>query len=130
MSGLGGFPMVLPHSNDELQAQVQHNRRDDKNLQGIRAVTGFHIQTVDGMIGHVSGFLVDVKSWTICDLVVECGHWYSGKEVRISPSKVERVSFEESTVFVSLTKSDIQKTARDHLAQPAMENHGVGSFRD
>jgi sporulation protein YlmC with PRC-barrel domain len=130
MSGLAGFPMVLPHSKDIMEAQLQHNRRDDKHLQGIRAVTGFHIQTVDGMIGHVSGFLVDDDNWSISDLVVEAGHWYSGKEIRISAGKVERVSFEESTVFVSLTKADIQRTAQDHHAHADAENHGAGSFRD
>jgi hypothetical protein len=130
MSGLGGFPMVLPHSDDELQAQVQHNRRDDKNLQAMKSVTGFHIQTVDGVIGHVGGFLVDDRTWEIHDLLVEAGHWYSGKEIRISPDKVERVSFEESTVFVSLTKADIQRTAEDHLVKAFGEDSGVASFSD
>jgi hypothetical protein len=115
MSGLGGIPMVLPHSTDELEAQVQHNRRDDKHLQSMHSVTGFHIQTIDGVIGHVSGFLVDNETWVINELLVEAGHWYSGKEIRISPSTVERISFEESTVFVSLTKADIQRTGEDHL---------------
>jgi len=109
---------------------VQHNRRDDKHLQAMSAVTGFHIQTVDGVVGHVSGFLVDDKSWAIRDLLVDAGHWYSAKEIRISPDKVERVSFEESTVFVSLTKSDIQRTADDHLVKAGGEGNGAGSFSD
>lgn len=130
MSGLGGFPMVTPHSRDTIEAQLQNNRRDDKHLQAIRGVTGYSIQTIDGMVGHVTGFVVDDKVWSIRDLIVEAGHWYSGKEIRISPSKVERVSFEESTIFVSLTKADIQRTAEAEEARSAVENHGVGSFRD
>jgi sporulation protein YlmC with PRC-barrel domain len=130
MAGLGGLPMVLPHSEDELKAQVQHNRRDDKDLQAMRAVTGFHIQTVDGVVGHVSGFLIDDKNWTIRDLVVEAGHWYAGREIRISPDWVERVSYEESTVFVSLTKADIQRTAGDQLVQASAEHGVAGDFRD
>jgi hypothetical protein len=59
----------------------------------------------------VSGLLVDDKSWAIRELVVETSHWYSGKEVLISHSKIERISYEESKVFVSLTKEDIQRTA-------------------
>lgn len=130
MSGLGGFPMVMPHSKDDMQAQLQNNRRDDKNLQAIRGVTGYRIQTIDGMVGHVTGFLVDDKTWAIRDLIVEAGHWYSGREIRISPGKVERVSFEESTVFVTLTKAEIQKTAEDGEVTAAVENYGTGSFRD
>jgi hypothetical protein len=109
---------------------VQHNRRDDKHLQAVRSVTGFHIQTVDGVVGHVSGFLVDEGSWAIRELVAEAGHWFSGREIRISTDKVERVSFEESTVFVSLTKADIQRTAEDHLAHALGEHSGAGSFLD
>jgi hypothetical protein len=121
MSGLGGIPMVLPHSTDELKAQVQHNRRDDKHLQSMRSVTSFHIQAVDGVVGHISGFLVDDDNWVVSELVAEAGHWYSGKEILISPAKVERISFEESTAFVSLTKADIQRTAEDHLVHAAAE---------
>ena len=42
--------------------------------------------------------MVDDKSWAIRELVVETGHWYSGKEILISPSKIERISHEESKV--------------------------------
>ncbi len=121
MSGIGGYPMVLPHSTDTLEAQVQHNRRDDKHLQSALSVTGFHIQTVVGVVGHVTGFLADTDNWVISELVVEAGHWYSGKEIRISPAKVERVSFEESTVFVSLTKADIERTSGNHVAHAAAD---------
>jgi len=130
MGGLGGFPMILPHSDQVMEAQLRHSSRDDKQLQGVRAVTGFHIQTVDGMIGHVSGFLVDDKSWVIRDLIVEAGHWYSGREIRIATAEVERVSFEESTVFVSLSKADIQRTAQEPVEHAVAEHHGSGGFRD
>jgi hypothetical protein len=54
---------------------------------------------------------VNDKSWAIRDLVVETGHWYSGKEILISHSKVERISYEESKEFVNLTKEEIQRSA-------------------
>jgi hypothetical protein len=121
MAGLGGFPMVLPHSKGELEAQVRNNRRDDKHLQSMHSVIGFHIQAVDAVIGRLGGFLVDGDNWVVSDLLAEAGHWYSGKEIRIAPAKVERISFEESTVFVGLTKRDIEKTAEHHLAHAAAD---------
>jgi hypothetical protein len=113
--GLGGYPVVLPSSKDEMEPRLHH--RDDKHLQSTHAVTGYHIQAADGAIGSVSGFMVDDKSWAIRELVVETGHWYSGKEILISSGKVERISYEESKVFVSLTKADIQRTAENDLAK-------------
>ena len=74
--------------------------------------------------------MVDDKSWAIRELIVETGHWYSGKEILISPSKVERISYEESTVFVSLTKADIQRTSENDLAKASAENRPAGNSRD
>ena len=127
MWGLGGFPVLVPPSATEIGTR-QHHHRDDKHLRSTLAITGYHIQTVDGTIGHVSGLMVDDRSWAIRELVVESGHWYSGKEILIAPDKVERISYEESKVFVSLSKADIQKTAEKHLAQAGVGNQAAGSF--
>jgi hypothetical protein len=119
---LGSCPESLPHSRDKIEAHPQRNR-DDQHLQSTRAVTGYHIQTTDGVIGHVRGFLVDETSWEIRELAVEAGHWYSGREVLISPGKIERILYEESTVFVNLTKADIQRTGENEVAQAGPDQH-------
>ena len=116
MWGGGEYPVVLPPSKEEIVAH-QHHHRDDKHLRSTHAVTGYHIQAADGAIGHVTGFMVDDKSWGIRELVVETGHWYSGKEILISPSKIERVGYDESKVFVNLSKADIQHTMENDVAR-------------
>ena len=75
------------------------------------------------MIGHVGGFLVDEMNWAIRELAVEAGHWYSGREILISPSKIERIGYEESKVFVNLTKADIQRTGENEVAQAGTGHH-------
>ena len=113
MWGIGSFPVVFPPSKDQMEAQSKYHHRDDKHLQSTRAVTGYAIQATDGEIGTVSGFMVDDRSWAIHELVVAAGHWYAGKEIYIAPGKVERISYEESKVYVKLTKADLQRTP-DH----------------
>lgn len=108
--GLGGFPQVAPIPD------VPPHHRIDKHLQSTRSIKGYQIHTVDGTIGTVSGFMVDDRSWAIRELVVETGHWYAGKEILISPGKITRVSYETSSVLVSLTKADIQRTGEHELA--------------
>jgi hypothetical protein len=117
MWGFGGYPVVLPPSKDEMEAQLQHHHRDDKHLQSTKAVTGYYIQATDGAIGSVSGFMVDDKSWAVGELAVESGHWYSGKEILISTHKVARISYEESKVFVNLSMADIRRTAENDLVK-------------
>lgn len=133
MWGMGGYPVVMPPSKEEMEALQQHHHRDDKHLRSTHAVNGYHIQTAEGTIGHVSGFLIDAKSWAIRLLVVETGHWYSGKEILIAPGKVERISYEESKVFVNLTKADIEATAENHFARAGAGDaaeHAAKSFSD
>ena len=117
MWGIGGYPVVLPPSKKEMESQKKYHHRDDKHLRSMQEVIGYNIQSVDGEIGHVSNFLVDDKSWAIHELVIETGHWYSGKEILIPTSKVKRISYEEAKVFVSLTKADIQQTAENAISQ-------------
>jgi uncharacterized protein YrrD len=121
MWGAGEYPMALPPTKQEIEGH-QHHHREDKHLRSTHAVTGYHIQANDGTIGHVTGFMVDDKSWAIRELVVESGHWYSGKEILISSSKIERISYDESKVFVKLTKADIQRTVENDIAKVASHN--------
>jgi hypothetical protein len=119
---LGGYPEGLPPSKDKIEEHPQQHG-EDKHLQSSRQVTGYHIQATDGLIGHVRGFLVDEMTWAIRELAVEAGHWYSGREILISPGKIERIRYEESTVFVNLTKADIQRTGESEVAQAGVGHH-------
>ena len=122
MYGFGGYPVDLPPTKDEMEVHLQGHEKD-RHLQSAKAITGYHIQTVDGAIGQVTGFMVDDKIWAIRELVVEAGHWYSGKEILISPGKIERISYQESEVFVNLTKADIQRTGKNEVAKAGASNH-------
>jgi hypothetical protein len=105
MWGLGGFPVIVPPQAMESPDRV-HRHRDDKHLQSMKAVTGYNAQTPGGVIGDVSGFIVNDSNWAIRDLEVETGHWYSGKSIKVSPGQIERISYDESKVFVNLSKAE------------------------
>jgi hypothetical protein len=122
--GFGGYPVVLPPSRDELEARLKHHHRDDKHLQSAQAVHGYHLQATDDVIGSVTGFLVDDKSWAIREVSVEAGHWYAGKEVLVPPAKIERISYEDSKLFVRLTREDIRHTAEHHVAHASSDLPG------
>jgi hypothetical protein len=124
MWGKGGFPVLVPPADGDAEAQRIYYHRDDKHLQSTEEVTGFPVKAVDGVIGHVDSFLVDDRSWAIQQVVVEAGHWYSGKEIRIPISQIERISYRETKVIVTLTKAEIERTA-DHKLPKA----GVGLLR-
>jgi len=47
--------------------------------------------------------MMDDKNWAIGQVVVKIGHRFTGKEVLILASKVDRIGYDGSTVFVKLT---------------------------
>ena len=78
--------------------------------------SGYLVKASDGLVGQVCDFMVDDKNWAIHHLVVKIGHRFSGKEARVLAGKVIRISYDESTVFVSLTKNAIEQNPADCLA--------------
>ena len=110
--GMSGFPILelpanpLP-SESASTSDWYPGEGADAHLRSTQSVTGYHVEGTDGMIGQVCDFMMDTKSWVIGQVVINTGHRLSGKEVQIPTSKVERISWDESTVFVSLTKEAI-----------------------
>jgi hypothetical protein len=102
----------------------------DRHLQSTKTVTGYHIQATDGMIGHVSGFHVNDRSWAIHELAVETGRWFLGKQILVSPGEIERISFLEKKVFVKFTMADIERTGAKELAKAGSGVRNAADFSD
>ncbi len=117
--GLNAFPIAQPPPSrlpSEVAAESENARNaNDPHLRSTHAVSGYHLQTSRETIGHVTDFMMDDKSWVICHLVVETGTWFSGKEIVISPSHVDRINYGDSKVFVNLTKEAILQTPEFHV---------------
>ena len=117
MGGMAGLPVMVPPAAPENPPGPGHHRAEDRHLRSTKAVTGYRIQATDGSIGSVTSFMVHGRSWAIRELVVETGHWYAGKGILLLPENIDRISYEYSTMFVNLTKEDIQQTARNDVVQ-------------
>lgn len=104
--GLGGFPGVISVPAERELHEHKQTKPDDPHLRSTRAVAGYQVHAFDGTAGHVTDFLVDDKTWAIREVIVQTGHWFSAKKVRISPRDIERISYEQSAIFVVLTQDD------------------------
>jgi sporulation protein YlmC with PRC-barrel domain len=126
MWGMGGAsiletpPRTVPGGSKF--ANVPQSKSADAHLRSTQAVSGYHVQATDGIIGHVCDFMMDDKSWTIGQLVVKIGHRFTGNEVLIPTGKVDRISYDDSTVFVKLTKEAIEKSPAYQLAPLSAAN--------
>ena len=84
------------------------NQSGDSHLRSTQAVKGYEIQTNDGELGHVSGFVIDDATWAIRYIEVSTSYWWPGKNVLIAPAWIKQVSWLDSRVYVNLTRELIQ----------------------
>jgi hypothetical protein len=79
-------------------------------LRSTYGVSGHHIQTLDGELGHVEDFIIDDETWAIRYLIIDTHNWWPGKKVLVSPQWIERVSWGERKVFVNLSRETIKQS--------------------
>ncbi|OGV73193.1 MAG: hypothetical protein A3K19_30100 [Lentisphaerae bacterium RIFOXYB12_FULL_65_16] len=108
---LAGAPFVGPLDDPASSPPETVNKGGkpfDAHLRTTRVITGFHIEAVDGVIGHVADFIVDDACWCIRYLVVDTRSWIPGRQVLVAPEWVERVSWETSTVYLDNTRKEVK----------------------
>lgn len=112
--GTTGFPIMgfpeQPVPTEVKSVSQPPQKGADAHLRSTQATNGYLIQSNDGEVGQVSDFLINFKSWAIQEIVVKTSHFLTRKEFNIPTSKVSRISYEESTVFVNQTKEDLEKS--------------------
>ena len=116
---LGPGPVLNPAALGREQSWNWEGReRHDPHLRSSRAVTGYHIQSTDGDIGHVEGFVVDDESWAIRYMIVDTSNWWAGKKVLVAPAWIEKVDWDQSKVHVTITRAQIENSPEYDPAQP------------
>jgi uncharacterized protein YrrD len=108
LGGLASYPVVAPPPPPT--AAKQHGV--DSHLRSTRVVKGYNVEASDGAVGEVADFLISGRNWVLREMVVESGHWYSGKEIHIPTETISRISYNNSTVYLDSTKAAIMEAAR------------------
>jgi uncharacterized protein YrrD len=115
--GAGYYPGYLQPSmqQEEFPSDLRVTREqqaraagEDPNLRSCKEVVGYHIDALDGDIGHVASMLVDERSWAIRYLVVETTNWWGGHQVLIAPEWISRVDWASRQVTVGLTRQAVK----------------------
>jgi hypothetical protein len=111
--GLSGFPILTEKSKPYQGEAATHTDvkppGGEAHLWSAQSVMGYQVEAADGITGSVTDFMMDDESWIIAHLVVNTGNRFSGKKILLSPSQVDRISWDDSKVFVNLTKDAVLK---------------------
>jgi len=85
--------------NGDVAIVIGPQPEPETHLRSSQAVNGYLVRVGDETVGHICDFMVDAEAWAIGQLVVKTGHRLSGKDMLIPTKQVERISYQESTVF-------------------------------
>ncbi len=87
-------------------------------LRSTNEVIGYRIEAMDGEIGHVEDFIVDVDTWIIRYLVIDTRNWLPGKKVLIVPQWAEEINWTATRVYLNLTRQAVKNSPEYDPSMP------------
>ena len=105
----GTYP-YLERDRNKWNVRTKGEKAWDPHLRSTSEVDGYHIQATDGEIGHVEDFIIDDDNWSIRYLLISTKNWWPGNKVLVSPQWIDRVSWSESKVFVSVAREAVMNS--------------------
>ena len=109
----GGTP--TPAAEDVLR------REEMSHLRSAREVEGYHLNAIDGDIGHLVDYLIDGDSWQIVSIVADTKNWFSGKKVVLPVSDFERIDWYNRLARTRLTREEIKSAPEFSSVEAAHE---------
>jgi hypothetical protein len=106
-------PLYLPAAGlPDPDGAVMQADAGDPHLRSVAAVTGYHIDAIDGEIGHVEDFLVDDATWRIRYINVDTENWWPGEKVLISPRSVREIGWSDQLMHIDVTRQKVKDSPR------------------
>ena len=135
--GMSGFPILTelpgPFEGEPAIKTRAKQKSGDAHLRSANAVKHYKIQAEDGVIGHLSDFILNEESWAIHDVMVHTGAWLSAKDVLIPTSHVKEISWNDSKIVVDLDKEAVLRAplydeTSPNATHPATVPHDMTIF--
>jgi hypothetical protein len=113
----GGGAIASPLSPPPIYGQTPMGSADDDglprdehdpHLRSIATMTGYHVQAMDGMIGHVENFMIDDSRWDVRYLIVDTKNFWPGKHVLLSPQAVTEVDWLRRDIRLNLSRETVR----------------------
>jgi hypothetical protein len=121
--GPGAYPAVPPPEAGGPQGPVSEGGPaaepgPESHLKSAKAIGGYHIQALDGDIGHVDDLYLDERSWEIRYLLVDTSNWIGGKPVLVSPRWARRLDWIGLKIHLDVPRRQIQDSPEFDASRP------------
>lgn len=95
-------------SDEEVEADQDRESGAPHHLRSARETIGYHLEALDGGIGHVEDFVIDPKTWRITVVLVDTSNWWLGKKVLVPSEHFTKVEWDTRHIFVDETREEIK----------------------
>jgi hypothetical protein len=93
------------------KAQAEQTQETgDPHLRSAQEVIGYHIQALDGEIGHVKDFFLEGDCWCIRYVLVNTRNWLPGRDVLVAQASLDKVDWAASKVYVDLRRQQVKES--------------------
>ena len=126
---LWGSSTAPERDREKRKALAKVERGWDRHLRSSQEVIGYHIQALDGEVGHLEDFVMDDSTWAIRYLIVATRNWLPGKKVLISPQWIDKVSWVDSKVIINLSRDLIRQSPEYTEEALVTRDYETGLYR-
>lgn len=109
-SAIDHYPMAeIPDMDEEYDDEESpaSDPGEDQHLRSAKRVKGYLIHAVDGEIGHVKDFVIELDSGVITHLIVDTRNLLAGRKVLLGTDKIQNIDWLDSEVYVSVSRQEI-----------------------
>lgn len=92
-------------------------------LKRLGDISGYGLRATDGEIGTVKDLFFDDEQWRVRYLVVDTGSWLNSREVLVTPMAITGLDWENETINVSLSKSQVEASPSVDLHKPVSRHY-------
>lgn len=106
--GYGGLHAEEHPNGGRAGLEAGADQDGDLHLRSCKEVINYHIEAIDGGIGHVESPLIDEETWAIRFLIVDTSNWWLGHQVLVSPQWIREVRWADKTVAIRATRQTLK----------------------
>jgi len=122
----GGF---YPPRPIQVPSKSVSEKEIDSILRSFTEVEGYHIEAIDGKIGHIEDLIIDLEDWQIVYAVIDTSNWLPwSKKVIIPINQMNEISYTEGVVKVGLKTETIKNAPEFNPDEMLGEDDEKGIF--
>jgi hypothetical protein len=110
--------------------KAAHNSDHCENrLQMAQALEGERLRAADGEIGTLQALCLDDARWAVRYLLVDCAGWLKDRKVLVSPLAVGESGSGESSLYIELTRRQIEDSPPLDAEQPISRAYEIRYYQ-